>query len=236
MLLRCVAWSAPPEKDSPRDQVENFQEESSVKLEKALDGVEENLDAQVLAGPMLYNLCALISLLHQPLNCCVCLVANKCSLNYIGCLLSWCWQCFSCGGGHALQLQALPSKFFPLQVADSLREVVGEHNFNDKQQEVFKYLVSQMRQLASVTFLPCIIRLLLPPTCMLCYQTLSCNDVSTVLHASVHVTAILLLQARHCKEADRQACRAWQSWLGLWFSPSQNRLAPIIAIMLRAYN
>lgn len=39
------------------------------------------------------------------------------------------------------------------QVADSLRELVGQHNFSEKQRETFMYLVSQMRQLASVSIL-----------------------------------------------------------------------------------
>lgn len=71
------------DKVTPQERVEEIQAESSDKLEEALDGVEENLDAQV---------------------------------------------------------------------AESLKGLVGEHNFDEEQQKVFIYLVSQMRRLASGLF------------------------------------------------------------------------------------
>ena len=42
-----MAKAAAQEEQTPKEKVEHIQEESSVKLEEALDGVEENLDAQV---------------------------------------------------------------------------------------------------------------------------------------------------------------------------------------------
>ena len=46
-IYRVVAQAAAQQEQSPQEKVENLQEESSGKLEEALDGVEENLDAQV---------------------------------------------------------------------------------------------------------------------------------------------------------------------------------------------
>ncbi len=42
-----MAQAAAQEEQTPKEKVEKLQEESSGKLEEALDGVEENLDAQV---------------------------------------------------------------------------------------------------------------------------------------------------------------------------------------------
>ena len=46
-IRRIVAEAAAQEEQTPKEKVEKIQEESSGKLEEALDGVEENLDAQV---------------------------------------------------------------------------------------------------------------------------------------------------------------------------------------------
>ena len=41
-----------------------------------------------------------------------------------------------------------------LQVAEALKGLVGEHNFDKDQREVFVYLVSQMRRLTAVSLVP----------------------------------------------------------------------------------
>ena len=48
-------------------------------------------------------------------------------------------------------MQATQNCWPLMQVAEALKVLVGEHNFDYDQQEVFVYLVSQMRRLTAVS-------------------------------------------------------------------------------------